>query len=125
VKRLYTAISILIALIAAGAASLWHADYSCDILSAQVEHIQANTLGDAALRAREVQKLVDLWSGRKDWLMHHVRHDSMDEIGSALSRAVVYARGDDTLHLQAELAELYWLFHGLRENEAVTLDNIL
>jgi hypothetical protein len=123
-KRFVIAVILMIIMVSVGVVSLWHVIHTRDTLSAQVLHIQNNALDNPEDSMRELSKLVDMWSKRNQLLAHHVRHRMMEDVSKALSRASVYAEEGEKIKLRAELAELYWLFHGIYEDEQITLSNI-
>jgi len=123
-KRFVIALILMVVMVGIGGVSLWHVAHTRDTLSAQVLHIQNHALDNREDSVRELNILINLWSERKQWLVHHVRHSMMEDISKSLSRAVVYAEEGEKIKLRAELAELYWMFHGIYEDEQISLDNI-
>ena len=124
-KRFILAMCIMAVMIGVGGLSLWHSRYSSNVLTAQVVYIQNHALDDREASVREVKQLEQMWTQRQTWLLHHMRHHMMDEIGKVMSRTRVYAEEDERALLRAALSELQWLFHRIYDEEQVNLDNIL
>jgi len=124
-KRFVLAVCIILVMIGAGILSLWHSWYSSNTLAAQVSYIQNHAFGDRDRSVQEVKNLEHLWNERQTWLLHHMRHHMMDDIGKVMSRTRVYADEDERALLRAALSELYWLFNRIYDEEQFNFDNIL
>ena len=123
-KRFVLAICILAVMICVGILSLWHSRHASDELIAQISYIEEH-LDDREALLREVERLERMWQERETLLLHHMRHDLIDGVGSVMSRLRIYAEEEERANMRASLSELNWLFNRIHDEEQVSLDNIL
>ena len=124
-KRFITAICIMLVLICICFVSLKSSRASTAMLLEAVDEISQSISGDSTQVSTGLDSLVLLWHERQDVLAHHMRHDSMDEIATALVHAQVYAADSAWTDLKCELAELRRLFADIKGREEITLNNVL